>query len=179
MKDIKKKTYEKYQMHWMLAHGITIARINKEADVWLAEQKEHLSDDEPFSDYLENNGFGGSLWVCYDEFLGCEYQNREYMRFLLAEDEWERYLEDIGDGYLNYIDAWNLIAECIKAGVLWEMDSHIFIVRETGWYLEPKERIAKELMYDKKRSEILIKKLIEKKEEIKDDTGIPGETLLS
>lgn len=165
MREIKRKSYEKYQMHWMLTHDITIADLNREAGEWHTEQMENPSDGGLFSDYLENGGFGGCLWACYNEFLESEYQNRDYMRFLLTEEEWIQYLDDVGDGHVCYIDAWNLITECVNAGILQEMDSHICIVRETGWYLEPKDMVAKDLMYDKHGREVLKEALTSSRKE--------------
>ncbi len=41
---------------------------------------------ESFEDYLwENDGYHGSLYVCFEEFLDNEYQDREYMESLLRD----------------------------------------------------------------------------------------------
>ena len=42
-----------------------------------------IADD--FSDYIEENGFGSSLYVCYDEFLDAEFTDQEYITELVGE----------------------------------------------------------------------------------------------
>lgn len=156
MKEIKQKAYEKYQMHWMLSHDVKVTDFGKLADAWRIEREEDASKCVTFLDFLEEQGFDGCLWSCYEEFLECEYQDRGYMQFLLTEEkEWKDYLMDVGDGYVLYIEALSLVEDCVKKGVLQETESHIFIERTTGWYLEPKDMVAKGLMYDKEGRDTL------------------------
>lgn len=37
MKSIKEKSYEKYQMHWMFSHGVTVADIGRRTEKWRIE----------------------------------------------------------------------------------------------------------------------------------------------
>lgn len=163
MKSIKERSYEKYQMHWMFSHGITVADIGRRAEKWRIEKEEYAYMCRSFPDFLNEIGINGSIWACYDEFLKNEYMDRAFMHQLLTEEEWKEYLSDIGDGYITYEEAVLFTEECIKEGILQETDSHIFIWRETGWYLEPKEMVAKDLMYDKNGRDILMAALNAKK----------------
>lgn len=154
MKDVKRKAYEKYQMHWMLSRGITVSDIGKLAEEWHGEWRDS-AESITFPYIWEEHGFDGYIWACFEEFMGSEYQDRGYMQFLLTEDEWREYLVDVGDGYIPYIEAIELVEKCVKNRVLQETESHIFIERTTGWYLEPKDMVAKDLMYDKEGRDIL------------------------
>lgn len=178
MKDIKQKAYEKYQTFWMCSHEITMEDIEKLAEEWRAEQEE-LSENTTFLGFIEERGFDGCIWACYDEFMDYEYQDRGYMHYLLTEEEWKMYLNDIGDGYITYAEAALLIDKCVKEGILQEINSHIFIVRETGWYLEPEDMVAKDLMYDKEGRDILMAALNSNRKEKQDDNKIPGRIPLS
>jgi hypothetical protein len=33
---------------------------------------------------FEDAGFHGELWVCFDEFMDCEYQDEDFMEMLLG-----------------------------------------------------------------------------------------------
>ena len=96
MNEIQEKAYARYQMHWMFSHSITMQ------DVYTAAENAQ-DDDQQFEEWIECHGFGGgSLWVCPDEFLDAEYQDKAYMRELLSNSEYISYLEDTGamSGYL-------------------------------------------------------------------------------
>lgn len=127
--DIRKIAYQRYQLAWMLTHGITVQDIYKAC---AEAANENIEDKGPnatfkaddFRDYLEEHGFGsGSLWVCFDEFMGCEYQDKSYMRSILqysggSEDLYAAYLRDIGEEVVPWIDAVKLLNEAVDAGVL-------------------------------------------------------------
>lgn len=60
--------------------------------------------DGSLSEYINEYGYGGQLYVCLDEFLNAEYRDTEYMKELFAmyltdhdsmEKGWNEYLEDI------------------------------------------------------------------------------------
>lgn len=91
---IRKRTYERYRMHWMQTHAVSFSEISDLAAEW----KQDAEEDQSFEDFVEERGFGaGSLWVCYEEFLGAEYQDTEFVRMLLPEDDlYKQYLTDIG-----------------------------------------------------------------------------------
>lgn len=66
--DLRKTLYCAYQLEWMLSHGHSVEELCCA-----------VIDPE---DGLEN-GFGGDLWVCYDEFVDTEYRDFEYVAALL------------------------------------------------------------------------------------------------
>jgi hypothetical protein len=86
--------YKKYQLMWMSSHGYSLDDIITEvAEEALRAEGVDLADehsnDEYFVDARELNkafqtwqyetGFGGSLWVCLDEFLEAEFKERSYI----------------------------------------------------------------------------------------------------
>lgn len=66
----KKQIYESFKMLWMIAHKITLEEISILADQWKAD-----SDYEgTFEEYLEEFGFGGEIWPCFEEFKESDLQ---------------------------------------------------------------------------------------------------------
>ncbi len=44
------------------------------------------SEEYSFEEYLFERGYGGSLYVCFEEFLEAEYEDKEYISELLCND---------------------------------------------------------------------------------------------
>lgn len=81
--DIQELAYELYKIDWM-------RRISPERqmDALRNYYQENVDDAYySFEGYLDDQGYDGELYVCFDEFLGVEYQNREYIRELLDNEE--------------------------------------------------------------------------------------------
>lgn len=88
---IQEIAYEKYKLSWMLSHGFTLSNLMHA----LHSYQEGVSPlPELFCEWETDAGFSGSLWVCFHEFLNTEYQNEEYMKTLLTEPEFIRYLAE-------------------------------------------------------------------------------------
>lgn len=92
---IKEIAYKKYQLHWLISHGCSIEDISCLASDWFNERLTN-PDDGTLSDYIFDKGVNGSLWVCFDEFISCEYEDSGFMRVLLSESEYFDYCNDIG-----------------------------------------------------------------------------------
>lgn len=98
--DIKKLCYELYKREW------TDRYISKERQYDAVksyyENLVEFDDDEEytFEDYLEDSGYGGELYAGYDEFLDCEYNEKDYMRSLLKDRKFiEMYEKDIAGDF--------------------------------------------------------------------------------
>ena len=93
--DISKLCYELYKVDWKHSHMITAER---EMDS-IKNYYEDLVDDEDeytYDDYIEEFGYDGQLYVCYEEFCDMEYHDKEYMCELLDNDELiKQYYTDI------------------------------------------------------------------------------------
>lgn len=95
----EQRCYELYQLEWMASHEYSLADVFnglKECAVELAECDDFDTDMNIAFDEIEEmffeRGFGeGSIFVCKDEFLNCEYQDEEYMEYLLDTEMFELY----------------------------------------------------------------------------------------
>ena len=92
LKDIRQIAYEKYQHDWMISHDIDEKVMDKTMQEYIADT---AGEEVPFSEWLFDHGFGGSLWGCYDEFLNAEYRDNDYMEYLLSNKEYQIYQADI------------------------------------------------------------------------------------
>ena len=91
---MKRKLYELYQLDWMLVHGYGLPDIIKGMnDHEAVDHDSYIHKDENGDSYAdvdkifldwEDVGFGGSLYVCFDEFCDAELTEVEYMKSLLA-----------------------------------------------------------------------------------------------
>lgn len=81
--DIKKLCYALYKREW------TDRYISKERQYdAIRDYYENIEDDEEeytFDDYMKEFGYGGELYVDFDEFLNYEYLEEKYMRKLLKK----------------------------------------------------------------------------------------------
>lgn len=99
MKDIAQIAYEKYQLDWMRNHNCSLEElINHMNDIYDEQfyyDGKNLSPKDAFAVFEDDYGFNGSLYVCFDEFINAEYTDSGYMEYLLSEDEFSSYQEDI------------------------------------------------------------------------------------
>ena len=91
--DIKKELYEDYKREWM-RENISERTKNAVYEEWKAnydesvwESFEEYREEIPYDSYIEENGYHGMLYVCYDEFLDYEYQDLDWLTTHLASDE--------------------------------------------------------------------------------------------
>lgn len=84
--DIRKLCYELYKIDWKHSHMITKER---EMDS-IKDYYEGLIDNDneyTYEDYIEEFGYDGELYVCFEEFCNAEYYDVDYMRTLLDNDK--------------------------------------------------------------------------------------------
>jgi hypothetical protein len=83
--DISKLCYELYKIDWKHSHGIT---KDREMDSLKNYFEDVVFDDEySYESYLEDFGYEGQLYVCFDEFYDNEFQDEEYMCELLDNEK--------------------------------------------------------------------------------------------
>ena len=169
---IQAVAYEKYKLAWMMKQGISLKDLiealaeQQREDSSIGENKNLLA---AYKDWDLDVGFGsGSIWVCFDEFLDNEYQDTQFMRSILTEEEFRTYLDDIGDGWVPFVEAEQLLQESVKKVILNQAKSRnseallIGISRATGWYFEPADQVARELMYDTEGRDMIRAAIIKK-----------------
>lgn len=85
--------YELYKIDWM--QRISPERQMDNLKTYYEDAKED-TESTTYEEIIEEFGFDGELYVCFDEFLGAEYQDKEYMKELLDNNElYKEYLEDV------------------------------------------------------------------------------------
>lgn len=172
-REISVIAYGKYQLDWMMRHGYILQDVICGLEACRKEMDERGSYNLPslFIDWKEDMGFYGDLWVSRDEFMDGEYRDKGYMRSILTDDEFRKYLDDIGEGSVTFLEALELVEEAVEKGVLssasiqpkgGEKSTLVAIVRETGTYYEPVDQIARELMFDKEGRDMIRKELRKK-----------------
>ena len=126
----EQKCYELYRLEWMMSHGYSVVDFFDQIKRSIISQ---VADAEcPYSittqtqaenamqcayEEFDENGFGsGNLWVCIDEFLGAEYRDAAYMKWLFetqvdteadklkamaikTDSKTDKNLKEIGDHY--------------------------------------------------------------------------------
>lgn len=99
IEQIRKLCYELYKIDWKKSHMITpemekdLVRNYYEEVVFSPD----FDGDYSLEDYVFDYGYEGQLYACYDEFLGAEYLDKDYVLTLLPENSDVRilYLQDI------------------------------------------------------------------------------------
>jgi len=91
--NIKQIAYEKYQLDWMLRHGYTLTQLIGELSVCMEEANDDL--ETVFDVWEFDYGFGSEIWVCFDEFIVNEYQDKHYMKQLLTKAEYDEYRKEV------------------------------------------------------------------------------------
>lgn len=78
--------YEIYRESWMCNNVSPRERFDTFRNYKLSNACEKIY--ESYDDYLlDNNGFGGSLYVCFGEFLDSEYLDKEFIEELIRGSE--------------------------------------------------------------------------------------------
>ncbi len=99
MKTIRELAYTLYKIDWM--RRISADRIMDFVKNYYDDEKIDPDPDISIRDVFDEFGFDGECYVCYDEFIDGEYRDKDYIKTLLNDTEYEEYLRDIDD--LNII----------------------------------------------------------------------------
>lgn len=91
-----RKCYELYKLDWMQSHGHSLTELmnifrKKAVDMTVAgclDSDVNAAFDQLYDDFWDQ-GFGGELYVCYEEFRDAEYLDEGYMKHLLSDKEFE------------------------------------------------------------------------------------------
>lgn len=102
LEKLHQEAYRKYQLHWLADTGHTAmdaARYVLEYAKATADPEDPETSDLTvmdtqtlLADWEFEAGFHGMIWVCFDEFMGAEYNDRDYMAAILSNQEfalWE------------------------------------------------------------------------------------------
>ena len=84
--------YELYKIDWMqrISAKRQIAAMCKYYEEVILE--DIRPDEYSFAEYMNDYGYDGEIYICFDEFYDCEFKNVEYMKSLLTDDLFKEYL---------------------------------------------------------------------------------------
>lgn len=81
---LKRDAYEKFKLQWTISHGITFKDILAAFSEFITgicveakecnDDVEEVLNNSDFGDWLEERGFRGQLWPCYEEWAETEWQ---------------------------------------------------------------------------------------------------------
>lgn len=86
---ISEIAYELYKMNWVNYHVSHELQLSTYREYVLYRHECIMNDDEcdSFDEWILDYGYNGFLYVCYEEFMDCEYRESEYMETLLGDEE--------------------------------------------------------------------------------------------
>ena len=96
--NISELCYELYKADWKHSNMITKDReMDSIKDYYECLITDDIDNKEyTYNDYLEEVGYDGELYVCYEEFLDNEYLEEDYIKELLNNEKlYKNYLEDL------------------------------------------------------------------------------------
>ena len=100
LENVSKIAYERYKEDWMNTHISQDARMQAKKE-YLSYQQECMDAEikpDSFDEWIEDVGYGGSIYVCYEEFCDMEYHDKEYICSLLGDTSLvELYYMDIAN----------------------------------------------------------------------------------
>ena len=95
--NISKLCYELYKIDWKYSHITKYTEMYNIKNYYECLITDDIDSKEyTYNDYLEEVGYDGELYVCYDEFLDNEYLEEDYIKELLDNEKlYNKYLEDL------------------------------------------------------------------------------------
>lgn len=79
--------YELYKVDWKQSHMITAKREMDAIKGYYESLKDMDESEYTYDNYLEEFGYGGELYACYEEFFENEYEDESYICNLLNDEE--------------------------------------------------------------------------------------------
>lgn len=104
------KCYELYKLDWMKRSGYTFKDLiqflkNAYTDAISSDQINISTTPDEDIDLLfktlESQGFQGSLYVCFNEFMDYEFQDEDYMQYLLDDSDFSYWKEHYMTGQIG------------------------------------------------------------------------------
>lgn len=91
---IRPLIYELYKTDW-LRRISPERKMNAIKDYYEYLDSEH--DNPSFEDYINEFGYDGEIYACFEEFLDSEYKDENYIKSLLSDSHhlYELYMKDM------------------------------------------------------------------------------------
>lgn len=153
---IRQIAYELYKQYWIDTHTAHGERMEAKTRYCLDHSYDSGEEDdaESFEEWLENsNGYGGSLYVCYDEFIVTEYQNSGFVIQKLFRNN-----VNLAEAYLKDINGESRVSELLNKLVAYELEGRtpkevIKILLSLGF--TPDELVGECYLYEKDVAEVV------------------------
>ena len=126
--DVRTLAYELYKIDWM--RRISADRLMDFVKQYYDDTKVDLADVADIEDVLEEFGFDGELYACYDEFVESEYRDKAYMKALLNDAQYAEYEADIAEDYDKAAKAGKMLADAER--LLELLRAHGFEFKDAG-----------------------------------------------
>lgn len=84
---IEVTAYKKYKEYWLKERPYSKEFMNQIVSEYLEECKERDDENYSFEEYIDEHGYHGECYVCFEEFLMYEYQDDDFMKELLTPEE--------------------------------------------------------------------------------------------
>lgn len=92
LSSLQKAAYERFKLWWMIQHGYSINELlSLYSDFWGEVEADSEGYDD-FRAFIEDTGFNGEIWPCFNEFLVTEFRDVSLMYQLLGHEEYNTYL---------------------------------------------------------------------------------------
>lgn len=89
IENLARKAYERYKIQWMLDKGITLPVFIDVLDKKIRDKCNGMGLKEAFEQLQDDIGFiGGDTWEGFECFKVSEFENEEYMRHLLTNEQY-------------------------------------------------------------------------------------------
>lgn len=96
--------YDLYVEEWLREHISTERLLNALRNYHKGVLSGDYSPEYDFNAYVQESGFDGELYVCFDEFIESEFEDREYMYELLEDETFvQAYDKHMIDSKINEI----------------------------------------------------------------------------
>lgn len=94
---IQEALYELYKIDWLHSHMITAERQMDLVRQYYCDIKSGDTDCS-LTEYIEEYGYDGELYACFDEFMENEYEDVAYIKQLCCNDQmFDDYIDTLVD----------------------------------------------------------------------------------
>ena len=103
--EMKSKLYDLYQLDWLMSHGYSLCDVLTALRDAENEAMEFGDDDDfdAITDRFFEEGIGGNIFACFEEFCDAELNDKEYIEDLIGRLEVSEGLEML-KAYKKYLE---------------------------------------------------------------------------
>lgn len=110
--NVRGLAYDLYKLDWEQQHNIN-TQIKMDNIQNYYDEIRHCNKSKAsytYNEYLEEFGYNGELYSSFDEFIDNEYQDEEYMRSILNDENYNLYIND----YIMETSEYNILNKILE-----------------------------------------------------------------